>query len=124
MKRGCTSNLWIIIGGENSIVSVSTIIIQQSIKKIVKLYADDNKEFPVTYPFSYAEISHQQHKDKELKRLAKQNPSHYCIQQRKFSVLNNDSTHTSLPNYHPQNTSETPFPRTQASNDTSPCSHA
>jgi hypothetical protein len=58
---------------------------QMSIEQTVELYAINDKEFPTTYPLGYVEISYQQQKDKDLKRLAMQNPSHYCIHERRFS---------------------------------------
>jgi hypothetical protein len=57
---------------------------QMSIEQIAELYTNDDEEFPNTYPLSYAEISHELQKDKDLKKLAKGN-ARYPIQERKFS---------------------------------------
>jgi hypothetical protein len=46
---------------------------EMSIEQISALYANDDKEFPNTYLLSHAEISHEQRKDKDLKKLAKGN---------------------------------------------------
>jgi hypothetical protein len=57
---------------------------QMFIEQILELYANDDDKFPNTYPLSYAEISHEQQKDKDLKKLAKGN-ARYQIQERQFS---------------------------------------
>jgi hypothetical protein len=57
---------------------------QMSIEQISELYANDDNKFPNTYPLSNAEISHEQQKDKDLKKLAKGN-ARYRIQEPKFS---------------------------------------
>ena len=58
---------------------------QMSIERIAELYALNDEDFPATYPLSYAEFSHKQRKNKDLKQLAMQNPSRYKLLERKFS---------------------------------------
>jgi Integrase zinc binding domain len=81
------------IKGENNIVAdvVSQLDLrnskpyeQMSIEQIAELYANDDGDFPNTYLLSYVEISHEQQKDKDLKKLAKGN-ARYHIQECKFS---------------------------------------
>ena len=58
---------------------------QMSFQDMCELYAADEEDFPAEYPLSYAEIAHEQDKDRDIQKVRTQKPERYVTEQRMFA---------------------------------------